>query len=241
MLPISYLKDRLQSVFNHAQTEVLLELVQVSYNDLVKTSNFDELKAIMRELALAQKELQEEVKKLTLAQKETQEEIKKLTIDHQEMKKEAQQTKRELRELARQVGSLSMVVGYSLEDKLYPYLEEFASKVYRIEVQEIILRKNIIYDNEKFDEINIFIQGNLNNKTVYAIGECKAQASKKDIQRFWNILERFELIYQTKAFPFFVSYHYHPQVEEFLKKEYPNIQYFKSYEIESGKYLKNIK
>ncbi len=204
----SQIKDRLKSVFTEEQTQALLEVISISYNDLVKVNDFNELKGIVKELAIAQKETQEELK----------------------------QTQKELRELARQVGGLSMTVGYNLEDKLYPYLERFVEKVYKLKVQEIILRKNLIYENGKFDEINIYIKGLLENEVVYTLGECKAQTSKRDIQRFVNVLERFELITGSQVFPFFVSYSFHPEVEEYLKKEHPEIKYYKTYEIEFGRY-----
>ncbi|MCX7998053.1 MAG: hypothetical protein N3A69_03755, partial [Leptospiraceae bacterium] len=190
------LNERLKAAFNPEQVEVLLELINSTYHELVKVSDFNELKAIVKELALAQKRTEQRVEELATSQKETQEELK--------------QTQRELRDLARQVGGLAMVVGYSMEDKLYPHLEKFAEKVYKVKVQEIILRKNIIYENGKFDEVNIFIEGLLDTQKVFVLGECKAQASKRDIQRFVNILERFELTNKTKVFPFFVSYQYHP-------------------------------
>ncbi len=50
----SQIKDRLKSVFTEEQTQALLEVIIISYNDLVKVNDFNELKGIVKELAIAQ-------------------------------------------------------------------------------------------------------------------------------------------------------------------------------------------
>lgn len=50
----SQIKDRLKSVFTEEQTQALLEVISISYNDLVKVNDFNELKGIVKELAIAQ-------------------------------------------------------------------------------------------------------------------------------------------------------------------------------------------
>ncbi len=230
----------------------------------VTREDFSTLHSTLNELAEAQKETQEALKRLSEAQQRTDKKFEELAQTMQSLTLSQQQTDKKFEELALSqqridkkfeefiqfqkrnekridklesvFGGLAMVVGYELEDKLYPHLEKLAEKVYKIHLKSKTLRKNIVYENGKFDEINIFIQGNLNGETVYLLGECKAQASKKDIEKFLNTLERFQLKYNAKAFPFFVAYSYDPEVEEYLQGEYPDMKYFKTFEIEYEEY-----
>lgn len=48
----------------------------------------------------------------------------------------------------------------------------------------IVDRRNIIYPDGKYDEINIYAEGMKNGKISFIIGECKAQPGKKDIDKF---------------------------------------------------------
>ena len=55
MLVQTEIAQKLQSAFEPQQAEVLLEVISLSYNNLVKVSDFAELKAIVQELAESQK------------------------------------------------------------------------------------------------------------------------------------------------------------------------------------------
>lgn len=53
------------------------------------------------------------------------------------------------------VGGLSDTVSYTLEDRIFPYMDVFASMEYGIKV-EVLDRRNIVYPDDKFDEVNIY-------------------------------------------------------------------------------------
>ena len=53
MSSVEQMERRLEGVFNGAQAEVLAMVIGDAYNELVKTSDFDELKSIVRDLAQA--------------------------------------------------------------------------------------------------------------------------------------------------------------------------------------------
>ncbi len=71
-------RQRLETVFNKRQAEVLAEVIDFSYNDLVKVSDFSELKGIVRELAEAQKRTEARVEELAEAQKRTEARVEEL-------------------------------------------------------------------------------------------------------------------------------------------------------------------
>jgi len=47
----------LESVFQYPQAAVLAKVISSAYNELVKTGDFNELKEIVRDIAIEQKEL----------------------------------------------------------------------------------------------------------------------------------------------------------------------------------------
>ena len=71
MLNVENVKGRLKRVFSEEQASISAEIIVKARDELVKVSDFNELKEIVRDLAKSQKELAE-------AQKRTEEEIKRL-------------------------------------------------------------------------------------------------------------------------------------------------------------------
>ncbi len=61
------IKRKLKNVFNAQQADVLADVITAAYSDLVKTSDFNELKSIVKELAEAQRRTEIEFKNLQLA------------------------------------------------------------------------------------------------------------------------------------------------------------------------------
>ncbi|MCS7149708.1 MAG: chordopoxvirus fusion protein, partial [Caldimicrobium sp.] len=98
---------KIQEVFPPNQAKVLLDLVAL-LDDLVKVSDFNELKAIVADLVKAQKELAQ-------AQKNTEEELRKLSQEVKELAQAQKKTEERLEELA------------SAQKKTEERLEELAS------------------------------------------------------------------------------------------------------------------
>ena len=126
------MKEKLERVFDKPQAEVLTEVIQAAYNDLVKTSDFNELKEIVRDLAEAQKrtetrleELAGAQKKLTEAQNKTEGEIRLLT--------------REMTKVKVELGGVGRSIGYALENEAYKHLPSYLKGNYGIEITEKML------------------------------------------------------------------------------------------------------
>lgn len=64
------IEQRLSEVFEAPQAKVLAEVIQIAYNDLVKTSDFNELKDIVRQLAEAQGRTEQRLEELAQAQEQ---------------------------------------------------------------------------------------------------------------------------------------------------------------------------
>jgi hypothetical protein len=103
MMTPTEMQQRLGQAFNERQANVLAEVIQAAYSDLVRTSDFNELKEIVRDLAVEQR-------KLAVAQQQTTQELAELAVAQQ-------QTTQELKELAAIVKGLTTTV-----DRMLPRL-----------------------------------------------------------------------------------------------------------------------
>lgn len=229
--------------------EVLLAILDEMDNS-VKREDFRELKLVVAELAEAQKRTEEliealtlRVDKLTEAQRRTEEHLEALTVRLDQLAEAQKKTEEALNKVIKRVGNvevqlggLSMTVGYSIEDKLYPYIDKFIRKVFDVEPIETIFRYHIEYGNNKFDEINIYTKCKKKGKDCLTIGECKAQIGKKDIDRFIKMCERVHTHTKKEVFKYMVGYTFTPEVEKYIKSHYPELKYFKTYQIEHGKF-----
>ena len=169
----------------------------------------------LNELAEAQKKTEQRLNELAEAQRRTEEELRALVRDHK---------------VTRQMlAGLSDTVGYGLEDSIFPYMKEFAKREYGVEA-EVLDRRNIVYPDGKYDEANIYIEGKRDGERVYIIGECKAHPGKRDIQRFVKMLSRIKKHLGENVEGFLVGYSFSPEIEDYLKRNHPEIKFFKSFE-----------
>ena len=157
MISPATIKERLNSVFEPAQANVLTEIFSESYTDLVKTGDFKELKSIVQQLADAQKEL-------TDAQKRTE---------------------KELRNLARQVGGLSEAFGGSLEDFALDLVPELLEKSWNLKIEDVGKDEFII--NKKTVELDLVIRGNREGNPIIVLGEVKSNLTAFEVDKFLSI------------------------------------------------------
>ena len=240
--------EDLQDSFSEQQAKTLTKVISqviIDESNIVTKVEFNDLKEIVaglavtvKELAEAQKRteerldrLTERVEELAEAQKKTEETVRRLVVDVSDVKK--------------QLGGLSMAVGYGIEDKYIPIMENFALNRYGADI-DIVERKHIIYPDGKYDEINLYLEGNIKGKKIYIIGESKAQPGKKDLDRFNLMLGRLKDYFKVKddgIKGFMIGYIFAPEVENYARFKYPHIDLFKTYQIErignSGK-TKNL-
>ena len=78
MLKEKELVEKFENVFDSRQAFVLAEAITDAYTDLVKTSDFNELKAIVKDLAEAQQRTELRVERLAVAQEKTEQRLDRL-------------------------------------------------------------------------------------------------------------------------------------------------------------------
>lgn len=100
MLTLEGIKKKLEKAFDERQATVLTEVIVDAYSELVKTSDFNELKAIVKELAEAQKRTELKVEELAEAQKRTELKMGELAEAQKESQKEISRLDKTMQELA---------------------------------------------------------------------------------------------------------------------------------------------
>jgi len=108
---------------------------------------------------------------------------------------------------------------------------DFLKKNYGIDAHRVE-RKNIVYPDGKFDELNIYVEGTKQGKKAFVIGECKSQPSKKDADKFHQMIERVQTVLAGEIFLFMVGYSYNPAVETYIREKYPEVSISKSFDFE---------
>jgi hypothetical protein len=131
----------------------------------VTKEDFSELKAIVRELAEAQKELADAQKRTDVKMGELVDAQKRTEISVGTLAKGLDATRTEL-------GGLARSVGYSLENEAYRQLPGYLKERYGIEITEKMIRLEL-----EGEEINIFAHGKKNTKDVLVVGEAELRLS----------------------------------------------------------------
>ena len=178
--------------------------------------------ARVEELAAAQQRTENRVEELAAAQQRTEARVEELAAAQQRTEKELHALVREHRETRRQLGGLSQSVGYLLEDRIIPQVGAYARRQFGIEVS-LVDRRNLIYENGEYDELNIYAEGMKEGRPVFLIGECKAQPGKRDLDRFAKLIARVRRRLSGEVQALMVGYQIAPAVEDYARTRHPEI------------------
>jgi hypothetical protein len=203
MVTLESLTHRFEKVFERRQASVLAEAITDAYSDLVKTSDFNELKAIVKELAEAQQDLVE-------AQRRTEQSLNKLTLT--------------VSGLAEELGGVSKSMAYALENEAYRGLPGYLEKAHGIHVQERIVRTEI-----GGEEINLFARGERDGEPVLLVGESKTQLderrrNRQEADRVFKQLEtKIKAVKQAypelKIIPLLITHYARPKFLEHARDQ----------------------
>ena len=201
MLAPKEMKARLTQVFSEPQATVLTDVVHSSYRDLVHTSDFNELKEIVRDLAAAQQRTELRVEELAAAQQRTEE-----TVQHLD---------RSLQKLSRQVGGLSDRLGGDLEDVAYIVVHDVLAREYGWTVQP--LARSWQKWNGAKEEIDLFGQvydPARPDLPIWIVGEVKFNLTMKEVERFTRKVARARKNVEGAVVPLCFCYRARPEVQE---------------------------
>jgi hypothetical protein len=154
----------------------------------VTREDFSELKAIVRELADAQKRTDIKMGELADAQKRTE-------ISVGTLAKGLDATRTEL-------GGLSRSVGYSLENEAYRQLPGYLKERYGIEITEKMIRLEL-----EGEEINIFARGKRGGDDIIIVGEAELRLSS--VGKLKQLEKKVSLVkkrYPNECIPLLVTH-----------------------------------
>jgi hypothetical protein len=192
----------------------------------------------VEELAEAQKRTEHKVEELTEAQKRTENRVEKLAEAQERTEKSLRElvqaqkkTDKTVQDVKKQLGGLSSMVGYGLEDRIIPYVFDFGKKKFGVDVTSVE-RKHVFYPDGRSDEINIYAEGSKAGRQAFIFGECKAHLGKKDVSKFAKTGERLKEVIPGDHYLFMVGNQIHPEIETYAEARFPQISLVKSYEFE---------
>jgi uncharacterized protein YoxC len=202
MLNVELLTRRFANFFNPQQSTVLAQTIHDAYTDLVKTDDFNELKAIVARLAVAQERTEIKMSALAVAQERTETKVAELAeaqqrtearLDHLAQTVDGLATTvdglgkrmdsltttvdtlgKTVNGLAQEMGGLSRTMSYALENEAYRNLPALLAAQYGITLDKKLVRTDV--DGE---EINLFAHGTRNDKAIYLVGESKSQLDER--------------------------------------------------------------
>ena len=208
------MKRRLESAFTGDQVAILAEVLDEQRTGLATSVDMQDLKDAVKRLAIAQARTEERmerveaaIEKLTAAQARTEERMERMEAAIEKLAAAQARTEERIDELAaaqarteqtlndligahretrRQLGGLSMTVGYTLENVAYRALPALLKADYGIEVQGQLIRTYLTDNRGRSLEVNIYGKGRENGREVVILGESKSQLSANHIERFIN-------------------------------------------------------
>lgn len=220
MVTTQVLANHLETVFTPRQSRVLAEVITDAYSDLVKTSDFNELKAIVRDIAVAQQriaaaqertearveELAIAQERLTAAQERTETRLEGLAAAQQrtetrleglaaaQQRTEAHLAKltRAVTEMSSEMGSVAQNMSYALENEAYRMLPALLEREHGIHLSQRLVRTEI-----EGVEINFFARGEREGRSICLTGEAKLRLDVRNNRRWKALLDHLDR--QAKA------------------------------------------
>ena len=184
MVTINKMREMLCEGFPEAQADLMARVFFSAHDELVTKAEFNELTAVTRELAEAQQMLANAQQMLADAQARTEWAVK---------------------DLAKQVGGLSNALGGSLEDFACDLVPEMLEKYWQMEVQSAATEELLI--GRRYREIDVVVRGTVAGKPVTVLCEVKATVSRKEVEGFLAIIERYRSLHPHEDIrPLFFGY-----------------------------------
>jgi hypothetical protein len=185
----------------------ILEEIERQREETVTKSEFSELREIVGELALAQKQTQKELKELAEAQKQSEIRLSRLEVALTRLTDTVQDLVKEHSKTRAQLNGLSTTGGFVLENEAYKFLPALLKQEFGLEVQGKLMRKFVTDKKGEQIEVNIIGEAVRNGDNFVIIGESKSQLSKNKITEFFNKkLKRLEGVFAGELFPILITH-----------------------------------
>jgi predicted nuclease with TOPRIM domain len=197
------------------------------YNDLKQTMDPSAAEKIVEVIGSVYEELKNSVTKTEF--NELKEVVRELAVNVSRLEHKVEDLVGEMKVFKRELGGLSHTVGYRLEDEAMKSLPALLSRDLSIETQGSLIRDYIEIGPRNYVELNIWGHGIKDGKTVEIIGEAKSQLKKRDVDQFLQTLKIIEPVIKRPIVPLFVTYQTSPDVRRYIQDK--NIALYFSYQL----------
>ena len=219
--------DKLTSAVNKL-TEKVTELAEAQKKT---EERLNQLAVRVDQLAEAQRRTEERLNQLAMrvdqlaeAQRRTEERLNQLAVRVDQLAEAQRRTEETvqklseaIRELSVQVGRLSDLIGFGLEDIARVMVPGWLERNMGIYVEDLSPRFIMVDGTEL--QLNLFGIGRKDAKEIIIVGECKSRIYASEVRKFSKLLKKVH-----KAFPdkevlgFLFGFLIHPSAEEEAKK-----------------------
>ena len=213
------LKETMEASAARKITEVIAAMYEELKNSVTKVE-FNELKEIVSELAEAQKRTELRLEELAEAQKRTELRLEELAEAQKRTEEEVRKLVHEHGDTRKQLGGLSMTVGYTLENEAYKALPRLLKRDAGLTIKGKLNRQYVTDNKGQYIEVNIVGEAAKNGKKIFVVGEGKSQLSKNDVDDFIRKkLNRLEGVF-ANIFPILITHMISsPGIGEYAKKK----------------------
>ncbi|MBS7618789.1 hypothetical protein KEJ25_09385 [Candidatus Bathyarchaeota archaeon] len=173
----------------------------------------------LEDLKSSMKSLTDAVDRLTEAQKLTEDRLNRLTERVDKLAEAQLRTEDHVKQLAvavsnlaKEVGRLSDVVGFGLEDVAKVVVPGWLYRHERIEVE---LERKFVYVDGELIEVNLYGDGRRDGEDVIVVGECKSRIYEREVREFAEKLDKLVKAFQgRRMYTFMFGFLIHPSAEE---------------------------
>lgn len=224
------LRDVFISFLEEAERIIGETVTRKEFQEFVRTTNenFNRVWKAINELTEAQKRTEQRVNELAIAQKRTEERLNELALAQKETERELKKLTQEHKKTREHLGGLTNAFGYVLEDRAIKGLPSILKERFNIETIGPLKREMLEIENREI-EINIIGKGKQNGKTFTIIGESKAQARKRDIDKFLGYIKLLDRYIPGDKFLVLITYHTSSKVRKYAQEKGVHIIF--SYEL----------
>ncbi|NBU97673.1 MAG: hypothetical protein EBS19_05550 [Spirochaetia bacterium] len=215
MNKIELLESKFKSVFNEDQSQILADVIYHSYEDLVKISDFTELKEIVLDLGGSQKRTETRVEDLAESLKRTDKKVEELADALKQTDQKVDKLEKSVQNLARQVGGLSESFGGSLEDFALDIVPEVLENNWNMSI-DLAYREDFVVRN-KTVEIDLIIEGTIQNKPTVVLCEVKSNLTLEEAKKFFLLVELIKDKFEAEIRVLFFGYRVKRDALEFIK------------------------
>jgi len=153
----------------------------------VTREDFSELKAIVKELAVAQQRTEQRLEQLAEAQQRTEQRLEQLAEAQKQTEIEVRKLAIGLNETRQELGGLARSFGYAFENEAFRMLPPVLQREYGITVKSKIIRAEI-----GGKEINLLSRGERDGREVMIVGEAKLRLDERREGKKPNVFDELE-------------------------------------------------